>query len=83
MANDRERANDSDRANDPDRVNDDDTRERAPGTGRERDITNTSYGATEREQTRDVRRRDPRGDADVAEGGVSEVLERDSDWPAD
>jgi hypothetical protein len=82
-ANDRERANDPARVNEPARANDDDTREHAPGTGRERDITNTSYGATEREQTRDVRRRDPRGDADVAEGGVSEELERDSDWPAD
>jgi hypothetical protein len=43
----------------------------------------TSYGATEREQTRDLRRRNPRGDMDVAEGGVSEDLEWNSDSPAD
>jgi hypothetical protein len=43
----------------------------------------TSYGANEREQTRDLRRRNPRGDADVALGGVSEDLERNSDSPAD
>jgi hypothetical protein len=43
----------------------------------------TSYGATEREQTRDVRSRHPREDADVANGGVSEDLEFDSDSPAD
>jgi hypothetical protein len=43
----------------------------------------TSYGANEREQTRDLRRRNPRGDADVAEGGVSEDLEWNSDSPAD
>lgn len=76
-------ANDRDRANDADRPNESDAAERAPGAGRERDITNTSYGATEREQTGDVRRRNPRGDANVADGGVSEVLERDSDSPAD
>ena len=76
-------ANDRIRADDPDRQNEGDASERAPGTGREHDITNTSYGATEREQTRDVRRSNPRGDASVADGGVSEVLERDSDSPAD
>ena len=43
----------------------------------------TSYGATEREQTRDLRSRNPRGEADVDEGGVSEDLEQDSDSPAD
>ena len=43
----------------------------------------TSYGANEREQTRDLRRRNPRGDMDVAEGGVSEDLEWNSDSPAD
>jgi hypothetical protein len=71
MANERERANDSN------------TEERASGTGRERDISDSSYGATEREQTKDVRRRNPRGDANVADGAVSEVLERNSDSPAD
>jgi hypothetical protein len=70
-------------ANERDRANDVEQSEGAPGTGRERDITNTSYGATEREQTRDVRPRDPQGDADVADGGVSEVLERNSDSPVD
>ena len=70
-------------ANDRDRADDNDVNARAPGTGRERDMSNASYGATEREQTKDVRRRSPRGDANVADGGVSEELERDSDSPAD
>jgi hypothetical protein len=52
-------------------------------TERDRDMTGASYGATEREQTDDLRRRNPRGDADVANGGVSEDLEQDSDSPAD
>jgi len=65
------------------KANESDASERAPGTERERDISGTSYGATEREQTRDLRRRNPRGDANVADGGVSEVLERNSDSPAD
>ena len=43
----------------------------------------TAYGANEREQTRDVRSRNPRGDADVDLGGVSEDLEWNSDSPAD
>ncbi|HEX7977720.1 MAG TPA: hypothetical protein VF461_03915 [Gemmatimonadaceae bacterium] len=43
----------------------------------------TSYGANEREQTRDVRSRSPREEADVDEGGVSEDLEWNSDSPAD
>jgi len=43
----------------------------------------TAYGANEREQTRDVRSRNPRGDADVDLGGVSEDLEQNSDSPAD
>ena len=70
-------------ANERDRANDSDASTRAPGTGRERDVSGTSYGATEREQTEDVRRRNPRGDANVSDGGVSEELERDSDSPAD
>lgn len=53
--------------------------EQIPG----RSLEGVSFGATEREQTADVRRRDPRGDSDVADGGVSEVLEHDSDSPAD
>ena len=76
MANERDRANESDASKS-------DASERTPGTGRERDISGTSYGATEREQTRDLRRRNPRGDANVADGGVSEELERNSDSPAD
>ena len=44
-----------------------------------RSFEGVSYGATEREQTQDLRRRDPQADADVADGGVSEVLEQDSD----
>lgn len=70
-------------ANERDRAKESDASESAPGTGREGDISETSYGATEREQTKDLRRRDPRGDANVAEGGVSEELERNSDSPAD
>jgi len=69
-------------ATDKNRANDGDANQRAPGTGRERDGS-TSYGATEREQTEDLRRRSPQSDADVADGGVSEELERDSDWPVD
>jgi hypothetical protein len=68
-------------ATDRDRPNDSDANRTAPGTGR--DMSGASYGATEREQTEDVRRRHPREDADVADGGVSEDLERDSDSPAD
>ena len=70
-------------ANERERTNENEASEGAPGTGRERDISNTSYGATEREQTKDLRRRNPRGDANVADGGVSEELERNSDSPAD
>jgi hypothetical protein len=70
MTTDRDRANDSSDAN-----------RKGPGTGR--DMSGASYGATEREQTEDVRRRNPQGDANVADGGVSEELERDSDSPAD
>ena len=66
---------------DRNRSNDDDANRNAPGTGR--DMSGSSYGATEREQTEDVRRRNPREDADVADGGVSEDLERDSESPAD
>ncbi len=69
-------------ATDKDRANDGDANRRPSGTGRERD-SSTSYGATEREQTEDLRRRSPQADADVADGGVSEELERDSDWPVD
>ncbi|MFL5616902.1 MAG: hypothetical protein ACJ79A_00750 [Gemmatimonadaceae bacterium] len=70
-------------ASDRDRAKDNDTDRHAPGTGRERDISGTSYGATEREQSEDLRSRSPRGDANVADGGVSEELEQDSDSPAD
>jgi len=41
--------------------------------------TGASYGATEREQTEDVRSRSPSAEADVADGGVSEELEQDSE----
>ena len=50
---------------------------------RGRNAEGTSYGATEREQTEDLRRRHPREDADVADGGVSEDLEFNSDSPVD
>jgi hypothetical protein len=50
---------------------------------RGRNVEGTSYGATEREQTEDLRRRHPREDADVADGGVSEDLEYNSDSPVD
>lgn len=52
-------------------------------TPRDRNVEGTSYGATEREQTEDLRRRHPREDADVADGGVSEDLEFNSDSPVD
>jgi hypothetical protein len=61
----------------------DDQKEPSRETRRDRDMSGASYGATEREQTEDLRRRNPRGDADVANGGVSEDLEQDSDSPAD
>ena len=59
-----------------------DQEESAHETPRDLDDS-TAYGANEREQTRDVRSRNPRGDADVDLGGVSEDLEQDSDSPAD
>jgi hypothetical protein len=64
-----------------DRAKEQDAHQQAPGTGR--DMSGASYGATEREQTEDLRRRSPQGDANVADGGVSEELEQDSDSPAD
>ena len=67
----------------PDRSNDGNADAGTPGGGRNRDMSGASYGATEREQTEDLRRRNPQGDANVADGGVSEVLERNSDSPAD
>ena len=66
-----------------DRADDSDATRRTPETSRERDTTGASYGATEREQTEDLRRRSPQADADVADGGVSEELEYDSDSPVD
>ena len=56
-----------------------DEREPASETLGGRSFEGASYGATEREQTEDLRRRNPREDADVADGGVSEELERESD----
>ena len=70
-------------ANERDRKDDSDANRRTPDTGRERDTAGTSYGANEREQTEDLRRRSPQADADVADGGVSEELEYDSDSPVD
>jgi hypothetical protein len=69
-------------ATDKEKANDGDAIRRTPDTDGVRD-TSTSYGATEREQTEDLRRRNPQADRDVADGGVSEELERDSDWPVD
>jgi len=66
-----------------DRSNEGDANAQTPGSDRSRDMSGASYGATEREQTEDLRRRSPRADADVADGGVSEELEQDSDSPAD
>jgi hypothetical protein len=68
-------------ANDRDRAKDKDVKQPAPGTGP--DMSGSSYGATEREQTEDLRRRNPQADANVADGGVSEELEQNSDSPAD
>ena len=62
-----------------DRANASDADDQTPGRDRARDVNGASYGATEREQTEDLRRRNPRADADVADGGVSEELEQDSD----
>ena len=64
-----------------DRSKDGDADAQAPGAGR--DMSGASYGATEREQTKDVRSRNPRAESDIAEGGVSEELEQNSDSPAD
>jgi len=68
-------------ANDRDRANDSGVKQPAPGTGP--GMAGASYGATEGEQTEDLRRRSPQSDANVADGGVSEELEQDSDSPAD
>ncbi|PYP76821.1 MAG: hypothetical protein DMD35_17165 [Gemmatimonadetes bacterium] len=70
-------------ATDGDRKKDTDARRHSSDTERDRERIGTSYGATEREQTEDLRRRSPQADANVADGGVSEELERDSDSPAD
>ena len=70
-------------ANERDRSGANDVGRQTPVRGRDGEISGTSYGATEREQTEDLRRRSPQGDANVADGGVSEELERDSDSPAD
>ena len=56
-----------------------DEREPASETIPGRSLEGASYGATEREQTDDVRRRSPNADANVADGGVSEELENDSE----
>jgi hypothetical protein len=66
-----------------DRSKEGDANAQTPGASRSRDMSGASYGATEREQTEDLRRRNPRADSDVAAGGVSEELEQDSDSPAD
>ena len=60
-----------------------DEHDSARDTPGRRDMSGASYGATEREQTEDLRRRSPQADANVADGGVSEELEQDSDSPAD
>lgn len=70
-------------ANDRERTSDGDERREPPDAAHRGDLAGASYGATEREQTEDLRRPDPQADANVADGGVSEVLERESDWPAD
>jgi hypothetical protein len=42
-----------------------------------RSLAGASYGANEREQTRDLRQTDPSSDGEVADGGVSEELNDD------
>lgn len=42
-----------------------------------RSVAGASYGATEREQTRDLRLTDPGEEGDVADGGRSDELEND------
>jgi hypothetical protein len=44
-----------------------------------RSLEGASYGATEEEQTRDLRRRDPQRDEDIALGGIIPELERNAD----
>ncbi|HTK49019.1 MAG TPA: hypothetical protein VL328_13680 [Gemmatimonadaceae bacterium] len=44
-----------------------------------RSLEGASYGATEEEQTRDLRRRDPQRDEDIALGGIIPELEQDAD----
>jgi hypothetical protein len=44
-----------------------------------RSLEGASYGATEEEQTRDLRRRDPQRDEDIALGGIIPELEREPD----
>ena len=44
-----------------------------------RSLEGASYGATEEEQTRDLRRRNPQRDEDVALGGIVPELERNPD----
>ncbi len=44
-----------------------------------RDFAGTSYAANEKEQTRDLRNKDPVGEADVSMGGVSADLENKFD----
>ncbi|HET9796856.1 MAG TPA: hypothetical protein VFP90_02650 [Gemmatimonadaceae bacterium] len=44
-----------------------------------RSLEGASYGATEEEQTRDLRRRNPQRDEDIALGGIIPELERDAD----
>ena len=70
-------------AADRDRGNASDADAQTRGRDRTRDMSGASYGASEREQTEDLRRRSPQADANVADGGVSEELEYDSDTPAD
>jgi hypothetical protein len=41
-----------------------------------RSLEGASYGATEEEQTRDLRRRDPQRDEDIALGGIIPELEQ-------
>ena len=68
-------------ASDRDRANERDANRRSPETGRERETRHILRRDRARADE-DLRRRSPQGDANVADGGVSEELEQDSDSPA-
>ena len=59
-----------------DRPERDDSEPRSESIGG-RDFAGASYGATEREQTRDLRLPDPAEEGEIADGGYSDAMEND------